>query len=83
MAYSIFFAVSMLAFVLRHHGDKVPECDTNNSTLTNSTASMAETLTAFTLATYDTGTVELSPNNSEYDSLSSGFTDYPGNMLCD
>ena len=70
----------MLAFVLRHHGDKIDECSSTNSTLANSTASMSDTLTAFTLATYDTGTVELSPNNSEYDSLSSGFTDYPGNM---
>ena len=70
----------MLAFCLRHHGDTLPECGTNSTLAeTNSTAVYGQdTLTAFTLATYDTGTVELSTNGS-YDSLSGGFTAFPGN----
>ena len=80
IAYTIFFSVAMLAFCLRHHGETLPECG-SNSTLaeTNSTVVYGQdTLTAFTLATYDTGTVELSTNDS-YDSLSGGFTAFPGN----
>ena len=73
----------MLAFCLRHHGDTIPECKESNSTVANMTAMPGQdTLTAFTLPTYDTGTVELSLNNSrEYDSLSGGFTDFPGNHI--
>ena len=81
IAFTVFFCVAMLAFCLRHHGETIPECEESNSTVANMTAMPGQdTLTAFTLPTYDTGTVELSVNGSrEYDSLSGGFTDFPGN----
>ena len=83
IAYTIFFAIAMLAFCLRHHGDTLPECGTNSTLAeTNSTVVYGQdTLTAFTLATYDTGTVELSTNDSD-NSLLGGFTDFPGKNWC-
>ena len=80
IAYTVFFSIAMLAFCIRHHGDKLPECGSNSTVAeTNSTVMYGQdTLTAFTLAAFDTGTVKLSANDS-LDSLSGGFTDYPGN----
>ena len=44
-AFTIFFCFAMFAFVMRHHGDKVPSCAEYNATLhANETEKSAEHL---------------------------------------
>ena len=72
IAYSFFFVACLLAFVLRGQGDRVPECKDSNSTHTNTTDHLADSLTYFTIATLE------STNASEFDTQSIGFTGDPG-----
>ena len=65
----------MFAFVLRHHGDKVPACKEGNTTIADSEANVTEMLSTL-LPTLDMTTFEEHP--TEYDDLTHGLTDDRG-----
>ena len=80
-AFTIFFMFAMVAFVLRHHGAKVPECEEGDDHIANFTANLTDMLEyGTTLPTFDTGTVEIL-DSSEVDDVANGFTNNPGKRI--
>ena len=73
----------MVAFVIRHHGDKIPSCEELNKTLhPNLISNLTDSSTGdgiVRLTTLDTSGGSLdSTNSSELDELTNGFTEYSG-----
>ena len=75
-AYSIFFALAMFAFVIRHHGEKIPSCATLSSNLSPNLTD-APTDGSYTLTTPDMSGSAAFGNSSELDELLDGLADYP------